>query len=377
VKISTKFSLLLLSLLTPFIASAGWEKDTLNHSVVKSLNEDWLIFSKKFEAYVPYSTSSRDNVTAINQLLDLDKFKNYHLNFIAAPDLALFINKKLIYKNTSKKTKYIQIRIEELTDESSTNKELLTFYNPTHRLPLNNVFIGFEKKPAKVQSIDKIKIFKRVINKTDIYVVCYLVILSLLAILRTRYPRRFSEFFSFNYMLPNNTSDDLVIKSVSTPGIIFLLINSFAITLIYLLTNHFLTQNGFQVGELSLGYFFKVSIIVILIFIGKFIFMKIVGWIFDIEEIVKIQFFELVKVFLNFNILIVSLLIASLSFPYFTHKFTTSIFIYLLVLVFLIVVLRNSLLIFKLSGFRNLYLFSYLCTTEILPFVIMIKIFTN
>ncbi|HEX8545999.1 MAG TPA: DUF4271 domain-containing protein [Cytophagaceae bacterium] len=358
-------------------ASANWEKDTLNNAIVRTLDNDWLVFSRKYEAYVPYTTTVNDKITSITQKVDLKKYKNYNLNFIAAPELALFINQKLVFKNTTKQVKYIQIKISDIINEEIVHKELITFYNESQKLPYQNVFIGFEKPVIKKASGNNIFILKREISERDLYIICYLIILSLLAILKTRYPRRFSQFFSLNYMLPNNASDDLVIKSVSTPGLLFILINSFAVALIYLLTNHFLTDSNLQSSALTFGYFFKLALMVILFFTAKFIFMKLIGWIYNIEEIVKIQFFELIKVLLNFNILIVSLLIVSLSFPFFEHKFASSIFIYLIFFVFLIVVLRNSLLIFKLSGFRNLYLFSYLCTTEILPFVIMIKIFTN
>lgn len=376
-KYRINFLLLFISFLSSVDVFAKWEKDTLNNSIVKSLDDDWLVYSKKYEAYVPFTTSSKDKVTAINQKLDLKKYKNYNLNFIAAPELALFINKKLVFKNTSKQAKYMQINISEIIDEKNIHHELLTFYNENYNLPLDHVFIGFEKEILNKPVGNNIVVLKRIIKETDVYILCYLLILSLLAILKTRYPRRFSEFFSFNYMLPNNASDDLVIKSLSTPGLLFILINSFAIALIYLLTNHFLTNSGFSPTYVSLSYFLKLAFFVILFFTAKFVFMKIIGWIYNIEAIVKIQFFELVKVLLNFNILIVSLLVISLSFPFFEHRFSSSIFIYLVLFVFLIVVLRNSFLIFKLSGFRNLYLFSYLCTTEILPFVIMIKIFTK
>jgi hypothetical protein len=105
----------------------------------------------------------------------------------------------------------------------------------------------------------------------------------------------------------------------------------------------------------------------------KYIFLETIGWIFNLSTIVKIQYYELLKFFFKFNLFVVPLCLVLRSINYI--GFPPSYLAFFILISLLIILLRISFLIFKLTPFRNLYLFSYLCTTEILPLFIIIKAF--
>ena len=105
----------------------------------------------------------------------------------------------------------------------------------------------------------------------------------------------------------------------------------------------------------------------------KFIYLHLLGWIFNVSELVKVQFYELIKVSLKFNLLLTVLTTAVYFSSYFHLKMSFEYFIYFTIFSLAVVLLRVGHLSFKLSGFRNIYLFSYLCATEILPLVIIVK----
>lgn len=352
--------------------------DTLDNTKVTELTEDWLYYDEKFNSYFPYINYEVKG-NSISQLIDLDKYKPYNLNFTAAPGLSLFINEKLFYKNNTSETKNIRLKIGEINYFQKGDKELITFYHPQGELPLNVFFIGHSVNanlPINLlnQSIQMVP--REIASRKDVFIISFLLILVILAILRNRYPKKYHEFSHFNNIIPS-MDEDVTYDLSSVPVLLFVMINSLCSALILFLIydqfelytldflNIFYDRPVLGVLLVSIGFFF--------IFIIKYIYLKIAGWIFNLSEMVKVQFFELMKVSFKINLFLAVLTIIFYCSSYFQVQLNYDYFFYFTIISLLIVLMRVGYLAFKLSGFRNIYLFSYLCTTEILPLVIIIK----
>jgi hypothetical protein len=349
-------------------------KDSLDRNVVKNLNGDWLIFDPHYKAYVPLSNEKKSN--SISQKLDLQKYKNYNLNFSAAPGLSLFFNNKLYYINSTDKDQNVKLPVQSLSGGEFSGNDLLTFYNAKGALPYSTFYIGFSIN-EKVLLNHKIKhLFEKLKRERatgqTMYIIVFLLILFLFALVKNKYYRRFSEFYDFTRLLPSSLGDDknLVLDVFSAPSILFVLINALSFGLLLAIIG-----NGQDdLGLSGVSGMVSAVVVIILIYFLKYFYLEVMGWIFNLRQLVKLQFFELVKVSLKINLLLVPLV---LIFYYSKGSFaeqTSNLFTYVLMICFLISVIRASSLIFKLTAFRNIYLFSYLCTTEILPLVIIIKL---
>jgi len=353
--------------------------DSLDNTKVIELTEDWLYYDHKFESYFPY-TNYEVKVNTISQLIDLDKFKPYNLNFTATPGLTLFVNEKLFYKNNGKEIQNVRLKIEEINYLQNGDKELITFHHPKGDLPLELFFIGHSVSPSLhtnllSQSIQMIP--RDIASRQEVFIISFLLILVILAILRNRYPKKFYEFSHFNNIIPS-MDEDVIYDLSSVPVLLFVLINSLCSSLILFLIydqfklytldflNIFYDRPVLGILLVSIGFFF--------IFIIKYIYLKIAGWIFNLSEMVKVQFFELMKVSFKINLFLAVLTIIFYCSSYFQVQLNYDYFFYFTIISLLIVLMRVGYLAFKLSGFRNIYLFSYLCTTEILPLVIIIKL---
>jgi hypothetical protein len=208
-------------------------------------------------------------------------------------------------------------------------------------------------------------------------VVTFLLILSVIAIIRNRYPKKFYEFFKFGNILPFN-DDEVVWDLTNVPVLLMILVNALCSGLVL-----FLIQENFNLTTLKflnvlynkpfIGIVIASSLFFIL-YITKYVYLNILGWIFNLSGLVKIQFFELMKVSLKINLFLTIVTMILYCSTFFNVKLDFDYFFYFTIISLFIVLLRVGYLSFKLSGFRNIYLFSYLCTTEILPLLIIVKL---
>jgi len=347
--------------------------------IVADLRDDWMYFDKEYNAYFPLLTNEKRMLTSASQLVDLKKYSLYNLNFVAQPGLSLFINNKIVYDNVSDQTLNVSLGIDSLPKGSGNEKDLLTFYNHSGNLPIHQIVVGTVANIDTTTKMENgIKPHPRNIDSSHSYfIIFFLIIITGIAILKNRYPKKFYELFRFSNLIPE--MDENVVWDLSSfPILLFIIINSLCVALIL-----FVINNQFELNSaLLLNIFNMKSVLGILmisgafflIYLVKYFQLKVTGWIFNLKEIVKIQFFELMKVSLKINTFLTVLILIFYSSGYFKLTIDFNYFIYFTVFSLLIVLFRVGYLTFTLTGFRNIYLFSYLCTTEIVPLVILVKL---
>lgn len=359
------------------IAFQAKGKDSLDNVVISDLRSDWLVYNKEYKSYFPLS-GKKENLISATQVIDLNKYTSYNLNFVADPGLSLFVNSKLVYRNNTPEQKKVIIKIDTLEKTGGNEKEVITFFNSSRQLPLNTIFIG-NSAPHHIESANNLHfpVARNIEASNTLYILVFLAILTVIAILRNRYPKKFYALFRFSNILPDN-DENAVMDVTSVPVFLFILINSFCAALILFVIKKEYDLNSLQflniLNTKSVLGILMVSGVLCVIYLIKYLQLKIIGWIFNLKELVKFQFFELMKVSLKINLFLTVLILIFHSSGYFNFGIDFNYFFYFIILSLLIVLLRVGYLTFTLSGFRNIYLFSYLCTTEILPLIIIIKL---
>jgi len=111
--------------------------------------------------------------------------------------------------------------------------------------------------------------------------------------------------------------------------------------------------------------------------IGKYLLIQIIGNIFNLEKLSPMHFYEFVR--FSTILSLAALILGFLSFG--AHKISTQemvLGIEVLVLVFFLArCIKVSILLTNWAKFRTVYLFSYLCATEILPIMIIVHLVIN
>jgi hypothetical protein len=139
---------------------------------------------------------------------------------------------------------------------------------------------------------------------------------------------------------------------------------------LYLLTTGYYkvyyTVGGFQL-------FISLSFVIIILFASKFLVLKFLGFVFDINKLVSEYISTLSLTY--FNITFVFLPVA-LCFSLIADKYIPlllAITLLLVVIIFIWQYLRSSVGIISSFRFHKFYLFVYLCALEICPILILIK----
>jgi len=132
--------------------------------------------------------------------------------------------------------------------------------------------------------------------------------------------------------------------------------------------------NGVYYSVSGVQLFTALSLIVISLFTFKFILLKIIGFVFDIDRLVSDYITTLYLTYFNiaFVFLPVVLCFSLLSAAFIPYLLIVA-FI-LIVIIFVWIYLRSSVSIISNYRFHKFYLFIYLCALEICPILILIKV---
>jgi hypothetical protein len=150
---------------------------------------------------------------------------------------------------------------------------------------------------------------------------------------------------------------------------LFVLFSSTLGLVLYQLTVYYKVQvpiTGFQL-------FILLSVLIGLLFALKFLVLKFIGFVFDVNKVVS-EYIAILNL-TYFNIAFVLLSVAT-CFSLMSGRYIPGLLIFTMVLIAIIFAwqyLRNSVNIISNIRFHKFYLFIYLCALEICPILILIK----
>ena len=108
--------------------------------------------------------------------------------------------------------------------------------------------------------------------------------------------------------------------------------------------------------------------------LGKYLFLELMGYIFDLTSIVVVQYREFMRTILFMGLFLPLVMLLYLSFNQTLP--TTVLWVSNGVVSLLLVgtVLRVARTLHRRTSLLNLHLFSYLCATEVIPLIVLLKI---
>lgn len=234
----------------------------------------------------------------------------------------------------------------------------------------NGDFFTWNEQFKHIKHYSKIGTGKRV---RDSWLVGVIVVLMLfLAVIRVSYPNEvltmIQGFYNNRVLSQINKEDNLF---NSWPFIFLYLLFGFTIGMFLYLVSKF-TQLGGVTEGFNLYLVFSVSILVL--FILKVITVRFLGFLFDIPRLVREYVSILYLSYFNTAIVFLPLvLIMAFSSRILAPSFVV-LAILILVIIFIFQFLRVGASIFKTYSLSKFYLILYLCTLEIGPILILIKV---
>ncbi len=348
-----------------------------------TLTANWMVQGESGAHLVPYVAGRNTGSNALHQWLSVAKGQPFTIGFTAPKDLCVYLNNQLIFKAGFSADYTIDITQHSKGIEPVEGKYLLTVWHP-RQVPNINSFRNQLHDPEHLQKTSQRQLPVRVRDYTNqnAFIVFLLAIGLLYGALRINFPKDFSSLFKPNAFLHTNALEEgILVKPISSlSSLLFILAFSLALALLITaihtnvqqiqLFNQLFPVSEADITTKILFYTFLVFTVILL----KYLFLKIMGFIFGLEDVVQLQYREFIRsmLFLGISLPLVLLLYLALNTMMPGTILTISNMAVSIVLI--VTIMRVFSTVNKKASVLNLHLFSYLCATEVIPLAIMLKL---
>lgn len=363
----------MIRVLVLLVAMLAWRMAGAEPVIVKELRPAWMYYTGN--GYQPVNNSVLPDLRTIYFQVKGSAFKGQYLSVGSTEDWNLFLNGKLI---------------------SSGRKQIVSI-DSLARLYDSELFfgihsdVGVRELTTRIISVNDgaaVLIPGENINRPPTFFRDYTIIavsvllLFLLVLFRTN-PQLTLDYFSFAkiFSVQERNENLLASRITSSVNLLFYLfcalLTGFLLSAVfYFAGSYFLVAKFIGIDSFGGAFlmWFKLSLFILVLLASKLIIVLFFSSLFNFRETVSFQFFN----FLRF-ILFTAVVMAMLSLIYFIFKGGQAVFYERLIVLALLLLSAGSIMVLiKLlarAPFSFFHLFSYLCASEIIPLVIIIKIF--
>lgn len=333
---------------------------------IHDLKKDWLVFTDNgYHAY-----NGQQGMQAIHIPFDKTKGVGDYLVMQSSRPVSIFLNKTLL----SSERRIDTLFIDSIRRQYNRLDFSLTFYaSDIGNAGLTTRLIT----PTLVEATETWTPRPPTFFRDFIFIAAFVILMILLLIIRLN-PKLASDYFSVTKIFSLRESEDSIVYTRITSSGNFLFYGFSSLTLgffLLLLFRHLPQKEWFQVDSFrqALLYWLLLSAGVTVLFFAKMIVIYLFAALFNLRDVAGMQFFNWVRVLFlsvggSITILISMVTMRSVSTPWFQFFYLALGWLLILWIV---------LAFFKIASKARIglfHLFSYLCATEIIPSLIVLKI---
>lgn len=344
-------------------------------ALVRDLNEEWLYYD---EEWLPVTDRSAE-YDAVHFLLD-KSIANYSLLVQYPEQFSIFVNQK-IYTSTNDS---LLIDLGALRDFGGRDDAVITIYSD-ELIPLNlrtQLLIPYnpEEEP---EATDVLNILSRDKDQyLDLSTLAFLTVLFLFVLLKHFYPRSFNSFYDLRKSFSARDIDEDMLRGrlFSQVNLLIMLFQSLVIglfiALLYIQLDAVLVHD-FRNFTDYFYFWIQCSLYAAGYLVVKFILIRYFTTLYNMNNFSTPHFMSYLRIIsISFGAGIIFLYLAIYSFEWNLHVFYDGLLKAMAILLcFWIIIIYFKLM--SAEGYKKLHLFSYLCATEILPYVVLLKVALN
>lgn len=378
---------LVLLLVLPLPAAWAAEYRPLPPAPRSGLSSDWLIHDEARNRLVLYLPDYHAPAHAYYQWLTLRPPQPFEISFAARAGQSLFLDNRLVFTATATASYTLDLA-KLLPAGLGPGPHLLCVWHPQASPNLSSftdVRLAQQAPVSKAKATTTAALAQPLARShpgENVFLLFLLLIGLLYGSIRAAYQPGFARIYQFEGLWSKSASeqDFLVKPTVTWLNILLVLVFSlsFALLLVAIHTNvqHIIIlRRLFDVPESALvSRILLYTALIAGFLLGKYLFLELMGYIFDVGELVMVQYREFVRtiLFLGLCLPLVMLLYLGLNQALPETVLWVSNGVVSLLLVG--TVIRVARTIHRRSSLLNLHLFSYLCATEVIPLVILLKL---
>ena len=374
--------LLLLALVQPQARASEYRQ--LPPAAPTALSADWLIHDAARNRLIFYLPGYHQPAHAYYQWVRVSHSQPFPLSFAAQPGLSLFLDNQLIFR-ASTATTYSLNLAQLLPARFTDGNHLLAVWQPEGSPALAS-FSGIATPSAVAgraqREVGQAQPRLPGPQGQNVYLGFLLVLGLSYGAIRTTYQPGLARIFQIDELFGSGSDQQAFLAKPAFSLLNLLLVLLFALSFALLLTaihtdlqNLPLLRRFFNVPETAIvaRVLLYTAIITTFVF-GKYLYVGILAYIFGLQPLVNVQYREFLRTTLLSGLFLplVLLLYLSLngSFPR-TVAWAASAVIGI---VLIGTVLRVARTLHHHASLLNLHLFAYLCATEVLPLLVLLKL---
>lgn len=372
---------MVLCLLASIQLTCAAEYQPLPPSAPTGLTTDWLIHDVARNRLVLYLPAYHAPRHIYYQYVYLRQGDAFPLSFAAQPGLSIFLDNRLLF-TANQAASYSFNLAKYLPSTTADGRHLLAIWQP-NGFPVLSSFQGAGPATrATVEARTQAMVRVPVSQGQNIFLAFLLLIGMLYGGIRRTYQPGLARIFQFGELFGNATDDQSFLARPAFSFLNLALVLLFALSFAILLTaihtdlqNLPILRQFFHVPETAIVARILLYTGIIAAFVlGKYLLLEVMGYIFDVQNLVNVQYREFLRttlwagLALPFVLLLYLCLNASLPR---TVLIVASIAVGLLLVG---TVLRVGRAVHRRVSLLNLHLFAYLCATEVLPLLVLLRL---
>lgn len=344
---------------------------------VADLSSQW--FFNDNETSLPYVKGNNTDPVAIHFKLNLARYAGNYLIISHPHPTVLFVDGKIF--SFAERQGNFRLPVDSLYRVLNREQVLVTVFSEMREYDQLSTTISAETFFFESQGMKMAPEPRVTFERSDLFIILLLLAVFYALTLNTN-RKSMQDFYSVEQALSGRIKDDSVyrLKLFAQNNLLIFLFHASVISfLMVVLTRYSDFHFTFEkyLADSDFVNWLLLSVIIFFAFFLKYILIKYLGELFDLGSSANYYFYEFMRLSMNFFMaLLIVASIVLIGFPYLAGGMIrmglTVTFVFMFVrLIFIF------MRIARMSGFKNVHLFSYLCTTETLPIIIGIKYFLS
>jgi hypothetical protein len=339
--------------------------------VLRNLQGELLYYNARQEAYLPWIEGNDVSTTALHLALDLAGNRDQVLVLELNRNTSLYIDQQLVYY--FEKPVQTVLQLDSLWQRYGADSLGLSFYQPEGDFSDMGVYLAYLRPyaPPPVNPLEQVR--RPVYRHYDYFKLILLLLVIYYALLWRAIPRNFNDFFNLSHLFLNWRRKEGPTMLTNEQLLLILALSALISFFLWI----YQTYTGALDALLWFGhpllvwlqFTFSVFVLVVL----KYLLIRAMSALFGLSEISYPYFFE--SLILSQSFYTAGFLVtAAVGIKSFGKIENLTSYFGLTVAIFYF--FRLFIMYFKIRmkvDVRFLHLFSYLCTTELLPIIVGLK----
>ena len=349
-----------------------------------ALSADWLIHDAARNRLIFYLPGYHQPAHAYYQWVRISRNQPFPLSFAAQPGLSLFLDNQLVFTARAATTYSLDIA-RLLPGQLPAGRHLLAVWQPNGSPALasfSGVVAPSTPTPGRLQATSLALARLPSPQGQNVYLAFLLLLGLSYGAIRITYQPGLARIFQIEELFGVSGDQSAFLVKPAFSLLNLLLVLLFALSFGLLLTAIHtdlqslpLLRQFFNVPESAIvGRVVLYTGIITTFVFGKYLFLSLMAYIFGLQQVVDVQYREFLRTTLLVGLILPLILLLYLSlnssFPHtVTWAASTAIG-----LVLVGTVLRVARTLHRHASLLNLHLFAYLCATEVLPLLVILKL---